>query len=318
MRKSLVFPASRTFQTLWLRNGNFSCWKVVSQTRYHSDAGRRSHIVFSMPFHFVHDLQGALPKGFTALGSRMQLLMEPRRNPCMSGLQAIHSIVYPDYFGLRCGRHNATKIVGYKFNAASMSNYRCLSGDTALSFLVGANLTVFLMWYQLDNSFMIKHFVLSYDNLFVRGNLHTAITTAFSHMSLKHLLFNLVGLCFFGHHIGTEFGGTNLIFIYLMGALNGSIGHLLYHMLFYPYLKGFHINPRAWMKIPGAIGASGAITTLTFLSILTDPGRMVIVGFVPMPATVAGGVIFGIDLYQIYRVYHWFMPFHQYFFLHVS
>uniref|UniRef100_A0A453PY93 Uncharacterized protein n=1 Tax=Aegilops tauschii subsp. strangulata TaxID=200361 RepID=A0A453PY93_AEGTS len=104
------------------------------------------------------------------------------------------------------------------------------TADDMVGALMGANLSVFMLWRVLahprfitdphmvwldmyfggrlhtlltsassnvDPMFMRKHFMISLDN-FTSGRLHTMLTSSFSHMNLKHLFNNMVGLYFFG------------------------------------------------------------------------------------------------------------------------
>ncbi|KAH7286451.1 hypothetical protein KP509_32G007700 [Ceratopteris richardii] len=86
-----------------------------------------------------------------------------------------------------------------------------------------------------------------------------------------------------------------------MGAMCGSAGHLFYHMIIVPYLRGYRIDPARWIDMPGAFGASGAVTTLVILHILMHPNNIVFLWFVPMPAAVAGCALVGMDLYRAYN-----------------
>uniref|UniRef100_A0A453PYF7 Peptidase S54 rhomboid domain-containing protein n=1 Tax=Aegilops tauschii subsp. strangulata TaxID=200361 RepID=A0A453PYF7_AEGTS len=52
------------------------------------------------------------------------------------------------------------------------------------------------------------------------------LTSSFSHMDLKHLFNNMVGLYFFGSSIARTFGPGFLFQLYVTGALTGSVFYL--------------------------------------------------------------------------------------------
>lgn len=66
--------------------------------------------------------------------------------------------------------------------------------------LIAANAVVFVGWHTIDESFMLRHFTNSLENLRA-GRIHTLITTAFSHYSILHMGTNLIALYFFGRPI---------------------------------------------------------------------------------------------------------------------
>ncbi|KAJ3698762.1 hypothetical protein LUZ61_002467 [Rhynchospora tenuis] len=119
--------------------------------------------------------------------------------------------------------------------------------------LIGANVAVFVLWKHADPSFMRKHFMVSLDN-FKSGRLHTLITSAFSHSALDHMGVNMFCLYYFGGIIARLFGPKFLLFLYLGGALGGSI-----------FFLGF-----AGRNSPGvsALGASSALNAIAFMWIL--------------------------------------------------
>ena len=69
----------------------------------------------------------------------------------------------------------------------------------------------------------------------------TLVTYMFLHANLTHLLFNMVGLFFFGPRLEERLGGRNFILMYLCAGLGGA-------------LLSFVFSPRA-----GVVGASAAV-----------------------------------------------------------
>ncbi|KAF8663785.1 hypothetical protein HU200_055113 [Digitaria exilis] len=92
--------------------------------------------------------------------------------------------------------------------------------------LIGANVTVFMLWRVADQGFMRRHFTNSLDN-FKSGRLHTLLTSAFTHIGTSQLFSNMFGLYFFGTSIANTFGSAFLLKLYVAGALTGSAFFLL-------------------------------------------------------------------------------------------
>ncbi|KAF8766246.1 hypothetical protein HU200_007757 [Digitaria exilis] len=70
--------------------------------------------------------------------------------------------------------------------------------------LIGANVTVFMLWRVADQGFMRRHFTNSLDN-FKSGRLHTLLTSAFTHIETSQLFSNMIGLYFFGTSVSYAF-----------------------------------------------------------------------------------------------------------------
>src|SRR5688572_3534799 len=66
--------------------------------------------------------------------------------------------------------------------------------------IMAANLGVYLLWNGIDYYTMLKHFVLTRENI-QRGRLYNFVTYGFSHPNLMPLILNMVPLYFFGKAI---------------------------------------------------------------------------------------------------------------------
>ncbi|MCO5553475.1 hypothetical protein L7F22_006996, partial [Adiantum nelumboides] len=86
--------------------------------------------------------------------------------------------------------------------------------------------------------------------------------------------------------IEAMYGGRELFLLYLCGGVIGSWGHIIYHTVVYPRIKKLASQQYNLISTPAALGASGAVTTLTLLFILHNPNHPVLLMFVPMPAAV--------------------------------
>ncbi|KAF7086646.1 hypothetical protein CFC21_089928 [Triticum aestivum] len=192
--------------------------------------------------------------------------------------------------------------------------------------LIGANLSVFMLWRVLayprfitdphmvwvdmylggrlhtllmsassnvDPMFMRKHFMISLDN-FTSGRLHTMLTSAFSHMNLKHLCNNMVGLYFFGSSIARTFGPGFLFQLYVTGALTGSVFYLAEKIFLAPRKEVFG----GW-KTP-CLGASAAVNAIILLEIFLHPTKLLYLHlFIPVPAALVGVGLIGADLWRV-------------------
>jgi len=105
---------------------------------------------------------------------------------------------------------------------------------TAVQILIALNVIVWFVWMigrprDIGNpeliEFMNTHFTVSYRGVFVHGYVHTLITAAFSHISLPHILYNMVALYFFGEVIEQRFGFRNLFATYILCGIGGNLLH---------------------------------------------------------------------------------------------
>ena len=111
------------------------------------------------------------------------------------------------------------------------------------------------------------------------------LTYGFVHaQELQHVLFNMLGLFFFGREIERLYGPKEFLRIYLAAIVAGGVAWGLI-----AWLTGVH----------GVLGgASGAVTAVVILFALNYPRQMVLfMFFIPMPAWVLGLILVGLDLY---------------------
>lgn len=108
------------------------------------------------------------------------------------------------------------------------------------------------------------------------------LTSAFLHVDVMHLLFNMLALFFFAPYVYTYFNNFTFILIYLGSLIFGSLLTLIIHK-----------NDQSYR----AVGASGAVTGIIYSAILLDPSMTIYVFFIPMK-----GYVFAI-LYLVYSIY---------------
>ncbi|KAJ4816191.1 hypothetical protein LUZ62_028757 [Rhynchospora pubera] len=146
-----------------------------------------------------------------------------------------------------------------------------MTPEGVILFLIGTNVAVFVLWKNMDPSFMIKHFTISLDN-FKNGWLHTLVTSAFSHISPRHITTNMFCLYIFGRRIAEVFGPKFILKLYLGGALGGSIFFLVEQAFLVPSNKGYQ---RQRGDKPGdcALGANGAVNAIIVLDVFLLPKK---------------------------------------------
>lgn len=99
----------------------------------------------------------------------------------------------------------------------------------------------------------------------------TFITSIFLHADITHILFNSLGLFFFGVYFEQRVSKYQYILIFLLAGIIGNVGYTL---------------TTSDPTIPG-LGASGAIYGILGTVAALDPLATVYMGFVPMPMIVA-------------------------------
>lgn len=109
------------------------------------------------------------------------------------------------------------------------------------------------------------------------------LTSAFLHVDIMHLAFNMLTLFFFAPVVISYLGDMSFLLIYFGSLICGSLLSLQFHKDEYSYR---------------AVGASGAVTGILYSAILLQPDMMLGLYFIiPIPA-----YIFGIG-YLLYSIY---------------
>ncbi|XP_031271191.1 RHOMBOID-like protein 12, mitochondrial [Pistacia vera] len=191
----------------------------------------------------------------------------------------------------------------FQFTPSSRSSgwrswfHRLTANDVVLGLII-TNVAVFLLWRIADQSFMVKNFTVSLDNV-LHGRVHTMITSAFSHVDMEHIVSNMIGLYFFGMNIGNTLGPEYLLKLYLAGAIGGSVFYLVHHAFLAMSSKGQGM----WQKDPSrtpALGASGAVNAIMLLNIFLNPKATIYLDFIiPVPAMLLGVFLIGKDVLRI-------------------
>lgn len=119
------------------------------------------------------------------------------------------------------------------------------------------------------------------------------ITSGFLHdrHGISHLLFNMIGLWFFGRDVEGIYGRRQFLWFYLTALAASGAGWALVQWA----LDGGQ-PPYA-----SSIGASGAVTAVLVLFCLHYPHRTVYLMFFPVPAWLLAAIIVGQDLFAVIR-----------------
>ena len=116
------------------------------------------------------------------------------------------------------------------------------------------------------------------------------VTYGFAHdpSTIMHILFNMLGLLFFGREIEAIYGPRVFLRMYLTALVVGSV---------------FWVAAETFAPLPGPagaaklIGASGAVTATIILFVAHFPRRTLYINFfIPVPAWLCGIFIVGSDL----------------------
>lgn len=160
------------------------------------------------------------------------------------------------------------KVRGALYNRDDVSDWekKIWTGQSGfVNATIAVNVAIFVGWrYAMSRgrtAWMKNHFMSG-----IGRPVHCLLTSAFSHVSLTHLGFNMFAL-YSMHGLESRMGSGIFAITYLGAAVVTGFGSLLYHML-------------TRSMIP-SVGASGAILTLFSLIALLNPHSRFGIPFVP-------------------------------------
>lgn len=110
------------------------------------------------------------------------------------------------------------------------------------------------------------------------------VSSAFLHVDIPHLAFNMLTLYFFAPVVYTYLGNFGFLLVYAASLIFGSLLTMIFHKDDYSYR---------------AVGASGAVTGILYSAILLHPDMDIYFFFIPIPIP---AYIFGIA-YLLYSIY---------------
>lgn len=151
----------------------------------------------------------------------------------------------------------------------------------ALIVIIAANALV--SFKAFDDQFFFRKYEFHIGSIRAGEHLRM-ITSAFLHVDIGHLAFNMLTLYFFAPTVIAFLGVPSFLMVYFGSLLCGSLLTLQFHKDEYHYR---------------AVGASGAVTGILYAAILLRPDMNLFLFFIPIPIP---AYIFGIG-YLLYSIY---------------
>ncbi|MCB0443395.1 MAG: rhomboid family intramembrane serine protease [Flavobacterium sp.] len=151
----------------------------------------------------------------------------------------------------------------------------------ALIVIIAAN--VLVSFKAFDDQFFFRKYEFHIGSIRAGEHLRM-ITSAFLHVDIAHLAFNMLTLYFFTPVVIDFMGVPSFLMVYFGSLLCGSLLTLQFHKDEYHYR---------------AVGASGAVTGILYAAILLRPDMSLYLFFIPIPIP---AYIFGIG-YLLYSIY---------------
>ena len=151
--------------------------------------------------------------------------------------------------------------------------------------LIGINITVFFLTMVSPN---LKLYLSLNPVLFVRDHFYWSVLSyMFVHSNMNHILFNMLGLFFFGPQLEERMGSWEFLSYYLgTGLLSGAFSLLVY--LFTGTYQVF------------LMGASGAIFALLLAFAVYFPfSRIYLFGIIPIQSTMMVVLYAGIEIFSL-------------------
>lgn len=151
--------------------------------------------------------------------------------------------------------------------------------------LIGINITVFFLTMMSPN---LRLYLSLNPVLFVRDRFYWSILSyMFVHSNMNHILFNMLGLFFFGPQLEERMGSWEFLSYYLgTGLLSGGFSLLVY--LFTGTYQVF------------LMGASGAIFALLLAFAVYFPfSRIYLFGIIPIQSTMLVMLYAGIEIFSL-------------------
>lgn len=160
-------------------------------------------------------------------------------------------------------------------------------GRRTVPTLIVLNVLVYLTWNfgsPRELQFLVDHLLVSWTAL-SDGRPWVLLTSVFSHNMFLHLFLNMYVLNSFGPIVEAVLGVRRFLTFYLFAGIFSSICHATVSAI----LLG---NP----DMP-ALGASGAISgIILFFSFLFPREKILLFGFIPMPALLGAFAFIGLDI----------------------
>jgi membrane associated rhomboid family serine protease len=151
--------------------------------------------------------------------------------------------------------------------------------------LIGINVTVFFLT---NMSQELKIYLSLNPVLFMRDHFYwTPLTYMFTHSGMNHILFNMLGLFFFGPQLEERMGSWEFLSYYLGTGLLSGVASLVIYLLTGTYNVFL-------------MGASGAIFALLLAFAVYFPhSKIYLFGIIPMQTTLMVSLYAGIEVFSL-------------------
>lgn len=153
--------------------------------------------------------------------------------------------------------------------------------EIALIVIIAAN--AIISFKAFDNQYFFRKYEFHIGSIRSGENLRM-LTSAFLHVDIAHLAFNMITLYFFAPVVIDYLGTPIFLLVYFGSLICGSLLTLQFHKNDYHYR---------------AVGASGAVTGVLYSAILLRPDMNLYFFFIPIPIP---AYVFGIG-YLLYSIY---------------
>jgi membrane associated rhomboid family serine protease len=163
--------------------------------------------------------------------------------------------------------------------------------STPITFILIA-LNCIVSFMALNNNTLMDKTILWPIKINEQKQWYRFITAGFIHADLKHLIFNMLTLYFFGTQLELYFqsfqlgGGITYLLLYFTGLVFASIPSYIKNKNNYGYR---------------ALGASGAVSAIVFGCVLFAPWSIIYIYVIPMPFIVYAALYVGYCVYMSKR-----------------
>lgn len=152
--------------------------------------------------------------------------------------------------------------------------------NATLSLILINTVVFFLFWFF---NFDKRFFGLNVAGFIYNHFLWQPVSYMFVHGNFQHLLFNMLGLLFFGMSVEKSIGSKEFLLMYFsVGILSGLFSVCVYFISGLNILRMGHIPMSYYTSL---IGASGAIYGILFAFAVIFPKSIIYIwGLIPVPA----------------------------------
>ena len=126
-------------------------------------------------------------------------------------------------------------------------------------------ITGYISFISFSNSSIQNKYIFDVRNILHSGQYYRIISSAFLHVNLMHLLFNLFSLYSFGQYIELGIGKIEFLLIYFISIIGGNLLSLAIHR----------------KQEYRALGASGGVSGIIFASIFLYPEGSIFIFPIP-------------------------------------